>query len=312
VILKFALRLLVTVTNFLGFVVCLGTILSYFGEKNWLLDLLSHFRVLYLFYLLFCIVVSARNRSLQAFWSLFALLNLIPILPFYVPEFAQVQKTSRLRVMTINLESICNHNFDLATRYIKRVDPDIVSMQEIDSQFADYLKTNLPEYRYSKFITESAFSGIGILSKFPLEQSKIYQFGQNFPMIASLAKTSLGDILVFAVHPLAPYSEFMWRNETTFADGIAQLCKASQPQIILLGDLNTTPFSFQYRHMLAVTGLKDGSKGFGYQPTWLAELPILGIDHCLLSKNLVATVQKIGPNIFSDHLPLYLEIAKSR
>jgi endonuclease/exonuclease/phosphatase (EEP) superfamily protein YafD len=312
VILKFVWRAFFVVTNLLGFVVCVGTILSYFGEKNWLLDLLSHFRVLFFCYLLLCIIISLRQRLLLTVWCLFALLNLIPVLPFYIPESAEAQKKSHLSVMTVNLESICNHNFDRAAQYIKSLDPDIVSMQEIDTEFANYLKINLPQYRYSKFVTESAFSGAGLLSKYPLEQPKVYQFGQNFPMIASVVKTPLGDILVFVVHPLAPYSEFMWRNETTFADGIAQLCKTSPLQIILLGDLNTTPFSFQYRHMLAVTGLKDGSKGFGYQPTWLADLPILGIDHCLLSKNLVATFQKIGPNILSDHLPLYVEIAKSR
>ena len=96
--------------------------------------------------------------------------------------------------------------------------------------------------------------------------------------------------------------------EGIFFDGIAQLCRENLNSTILLGDINATPFSFRYQRALDITKLQDSNSGFGYQPTWPAQLPLIPIDHCFMSRNLVATTRKVGSNISSDHLPLYVEI----
>jgi endonuclease/exonuclease/phosphatase (EEP) superfamily protein YafD len=80
--------------------------------------------------------------------------------------------------------------------------------------------------------------------------------------------------------------------------------------MILLGDLNTTAWSHAFQKLVKQMDLKDSRKGYGLQITWPSMMPILGItiDHCLISDTISVLDHKIGPNIGSDHYPVYVEV----
>ena len=83
--------------------------------------------------------------------------------------------------------------------------------------------------------------------------------------------------------------------------------------VLLLGDLNATPWSHPFKRLLQETGLIDGSRGMGYQPTWPAGvLPLLiPIDHCLHSQELRVVHKEVGPMVGSDHYPVIVDFAFS-
>jgi endonuclease/exonuclease/phosphatase (EEP) superfamily protein YafD len=80
--------------------------------------------------------------------------------------------------------------------------------------------------------------------------------------------------------------------------------------VVLLGDLNLTPWSPRFRDLLDDAGLRDASMQLPFEPTWRAPLPFLGlaIDHVLTSPGLAVTCSRIGADVGSDHLPVIADI----
>jgi endonuclease/exonuclease/phosphatase (EEP) superfamily protein YafD len=77
-----------------------------------------------------------------------------------------------------------------------------------------------------------------------------------------------------------------------------------------VGDLNTTPWGHAFRALVLDSGLRDSSRGFGFQWSWPASFWPLGIpiDHALVSDGVNVLDRRMGPSIGSDHLPLVVDI----
>jgi len=85
----------------------------------------------------------------------------------------------------------------------------------------------------------------------------------------------------------------------------------SDPHLVI-GDLNTTPWSYAFSILTGDGGLVSTLDGWGNQGTWPTSIPTLGmipIDHCLISEGLVCVDRRIGDEIGSDHLPLLVTLA---
>jgi endonuclease/exonuclease/phosphatase (EEP) superfamily protein YafD len=88
--------------------------------------------------------------------------------------------------------------------------------------------------------------------------------------------------------------------------------------MIILGDLNASPWSHPFGRLLREGGLVDSTRGFGVQPTWRTHFgPVSGmltwpvqipIDHCLHSPGFVAVAREIGPACGSNHFPLFVTL----
>jgi len=64
-------------------------------------------------------------------------------------------------------------------------------------------------------------------------------------------------------------------------------------------------------NFLTESALKNAVFGLKHKGTWPTEIPFLfsPIEHFLLNPALVPVDFEVGPNIGSDHLPIFLEIA---
>jgi endonuclease/exonuclease/phosphatase (EEP) superfamily protein YafD len=62
--------------------------------------------------------------------------------------------------------------------------------------------------------------------------------------------------------------------------------------------------------LLEVGKLKDSEQGFGPQPSWSTEMliPFVPIDHFLVSNDIEVLNRVLGPNLGSDHLPVYVDL----
>jgi endonuclease/exonuclease/phosphatase (EEP) superfamily protein YafD len=84
--------------------------------------------------------------------------------------------------------------------------------------------------------------------------------------------------------------------------------------VIVIGDLNATPWSYAFSRLLRDADLIDSTRGFGVQPTWRTRYGPVGgmpawplqipIDHCLHSAGLATIAREIGPACGSNHFPL--------
>ena len=76
---------------------------------------------------------------------------------------------------------------------------------------------------------------------------------------------------------------------------------------LIIGDLNTTPWSHAFAILTLDGKLTSTLDGRGNQGTWPTHLPIpwmLPIDHCSHSAGLVCIDRQVGAFTGSDHLPL--------
>ena len=130
------------------------------------------------------------------------------------------------------------------------------------------------------------------------------------PSLSALLDVDGRPIRLLATHPLPPLNgryAFYRRDQLR---AVAQYCAASTEPVLLLGDLNASPWSADFRLLLREGGLRNGAQGQGFLMTWPAPLPLLAIqiDHCLHSADLHVRGVRSGPRIGSDHLPLLAEV----
>ena len=104
--------------------------------------------------------------------------------------------------------------------------------------------------------------------------------------------------------------------ELSHAAAVARRYIERGDRVILVGDLNVTPFSPAFSRLLAASGLVDAAVAPSQRPhlpaaTWGSRsqpLPGFAIDHALLGPGLDLVELRTGMSIDSDHLPLVLDV----
>ena len=119
--------------------------------------------------------------------------------------------------------------------------------------------------------------------------------------------------VLIGTHAVPPVnSEYAaWRNSHLAA--LPEVVSAASDPVMLLGDLNVSPWSFHFRRLIRVSGLRNASRGRGIHATWPAHLlPLLiPIDHCLYSRGIEILEKTVGSYVGSDHYPVLVEFAPS-
>ena len=293
--------------------VSLCTLLGFMGRFSWVLDLFAHFRVQYLFLLLLAIAVLLLGRKFRPalIFLAFAALNLMEVAPFYAsrPSMADREMPSH-RAMLINVNTHIG-NPALVTQVVTEADPDVLILQEINARWIDQLSDLANRFPYKVVEGREDNFGIGLYSKLPLQDSDVLHLGKaQVPSIQTNVMVDDAPVTVIATHPVPPAGRqrSAWRN-----DQLAELAGAipSEKPVILIGDLNATPWSHHFRRLVRESGLKDSARGFGVQPTWptfIAPLSI-PIDHCLHSDDILIHDRRIGEDVASDHFPVIVDFA---
>jgi endonuclease/exonuclease/phosphatase (EEP) superfamily protein YafD len=96
---------------------------------------------------------------------------------------------------------------------------------------------------------------------------------------------------------------------------LGQELAACKGPCVVVGDLNTTPWSSHYRDLLNVSGFRDCAAGRGFLPTWHAGLPVplrIRIDHCLVNSTVSVVAVEVGASAGSDHLATINDLLVAR
>lgn len=294
-----------------GVVGCAATLFGFLGRFSWFLDLFSHFRVQYLFGLLVLglLLLFGHRRKMAVTFLAFATVNLVPILPLYFGrQDMPADGAPALRAMLINV----NTDLGDAVRVgdaISAADPDILVLEEISARWMSDLAWLTNAYPHSLVQPREDNFGIGLFSKRPLTEAEVvYIGGADVPSILANVSVGYTNLRVIATHPLPPggrdYSR--WRNEQL--DRLPDYVRSPLP-VLLLGDLNVTPWNYHFRRLLSRSGLRDSAKGYGVQPSWPNFTPLLRIplDHGLHSSGIIIIDRRIGDDVSSDHYPVIID-----
>jgi len=295
-----------------GTLLCLFTLSGFFGDLAWFVDATTHFRAQYLVLLLLLAVFFGLARKFRrlVLFAVFGLVNLFPLLPLFQGAAEEpLPGVVRLRAMLINVQ-INNQAYGKVDQMIREYDPDFLVLLEIDDTWLDKLSCLAERYPHHESRARYDCFGIALYSKYPLVSSETVRVCKgSLPSVLGRFESEGRRLALFGTHPLPPWGRrFTLARDEQLGATPALLAKETAP-LMILGDLNCTPWSLTFQRLASATGCQDTAPGWGYQPTWPAgPLPLwIPLDHCLCSPGIRVLHREVGPSIGSDHYPVIVD-----
>ena len=238
-------------------------------------------------------------------------MNLAVLLPLYGGRPpAPLAAGQPFRVLLCNVESSNPHK-DRVAAMLRHYQPDIVVLEEVTQTWLAELRVVLNEYTYSTTEPREDNFGIALFSKFPLAHARVVYIGEaGVPSILAEVQTPQGRCTLLATHPLPPAGAEYSRLRNGQLAQLPLWTEHATSPLLLLGDLNLTPWNGYFRQLLRETRLHDSAQGRGIRPSWPANNPLLRIplDHALYSEGLAVVHREVGPDVGSDHFPLIVDV----
>ncbi len=229
----------------------------------------------------------------------------------------RADKADSVRIMTWNIHGTFGRNprFDLArvVKLIRRWDPDIVALQEVDSRRAlagganpfEFLATAVGVYGIGAKSLTGADGDYGqmLISRFPVTSHEIrdISFGEREPRraIRAVVETPQGPLIVVATHLGLSIHER--RHQAAL---LMELASGDAPAVVM-GDLNDWYWPGSVRAVLTrVLGAHTGFR------TFPAKFPLLRLDriYCRPRGALLRSFIDREARTISDHLPVIADL----
>lgn len=278
----------------------------------WPFELLCHFRVQYsvLFLSLAAVMAVLRRRRWAGVAVVLAVVNGWEVVPFYFASdplpTGQTQAAS-LRVVSANLFS-GNSEPEKALEFLRESDADVIALYEVTPAWEARLADSLPDYPYRRVEPQAGNFGIGIYSRLPFESVEFHALSDGDLAIRANVLCRGTKVDLIAAHTYPPGGRRTELRDQQL-ERLGELAREIHGPLIVVGDLNITPFSPSFRELCHRGRLLDARRGHGICPSWPAGRLVLGIpiDHCLVRDCRSGFVT--GPDIGSDHLPLLLDVS---
>lgn len=299
-------------TDVIALGLALATLLGFLGGLHWSFDLFAHFRVQYMQLCLPLIAITLWRRFNSRALTLFILaaVNYTGVLPLYFVRPAPTDGQP-IRAMLMNINA-GNGNTELVLGSVEQFSPDVLLLEEVTPKWAHELESLNTIYPYRVEKPQAGCFGIMLLSRYPLEHGQILQIGTaGVPSIAAELHCPQGVISIIGTHALPPVGSEGSRQRNIQLAALPVVIKEQRHPTLLIGDLNTTPWSPHFRQLIRDSGLKNSMKGFGFQPSWPVGVPFMKIpiDHMLHSEEIVIHARGLGPDVGSDHLPVIVDFS---
>jgi endonuclease/exonuclease/phosphatase (EEP) superfamily protein YafD len=295
---------------------CLATALALLAPLGWPFELFAHFRVQY-----------AVAAMLLAAWFIWRRRRWAVVLALALAAWHAWPGAERLLAapMTARCEgpafSVVTANVQFSnddhTAFLAWLDAhpaDLVVVQEVTEAWARSLVPR-PAYPHYELLSREDPYGIAVLSRWPLESvSQVDLAGDGLPSLAGVAQVNGEPVRFVALHTHWPVLPELARARDTSLRAAAELVRSATIPVVLLGDLNLTPDAPAFHRLLDESGLQDVMEGRGWRPTWRAGFwPFaLRIDHVLASPGLCVEQAEVGPDVGSDHRPVFARLALPR
>jgi len=253
----------------------------------------------------------------------------LPVLPSWGDDNVAA-RPERLRVVSANLYYFATD--EAATiAMLRNSGADIIGLVEVTPAWQKAVGTlaDIYPYRVDCYSVAPDCENI-LLSRLPLSNPRAGRLETDAPMLVAGDLQWQGrPMTVAATHITWPLSPAM--NERTGlvsnvddvpllvgslpatrqveqAEALARVLARLPADLVLMGDMNSTPWSRMQRALRAATGLENAAGWRLSWPSWLPAFLRLPIDHVLARGDLVVTSFVAGPKTDSDHLPVIAEI----
>jgi endonuclease/exonuclease/phosphatase (EEP) superfamily protein YafD len=204
-----------------------------------------------------------------------------------------------------------NSDYEALAELIRRERPDIVGLVEYTFDWRLGLEEVSKEFPY-RF--DAPYGTMGLALWFREKPTKIHSpewmNAESWPFLLAEFEFAGSPRNLWLVHPRNPLSRRGGPELSALANRIG-MAGGSQ---IVMGDLNCSEGSPVFDDFVRGSGLRDTRLGFGRQPSWPSNIPLIwiAIDHAFVSEDLAVLDRRLGPAIGSDHFPMILDIAPAR
>ena len=281
----------------------------------WPCSLLEHFRVQYVA----CgLVVAAAGAALRirGYTDLAVIATLVSALPVV----SDVTRTARplppdgahIRVLSLNVHTEAT-GYDRVRRLIADENPDVVALVEVDQRWLTQLAPALTAYTGRIEHPRPDNFGIALYARGEVTGSTD-ELATPLPTITASVSVAGTRFDAIVTHPIPPMSGADVERQRTQLDLIAARARATPGPIVVMGDLNATPWSRPFHRFVGRSGLCDSRAGFGVQASFPAASALLRIpiDHVLVSCAIGVRDRRIGRDVGSDHLPVIVDLVLPR
>lgn len=271
-------------------------------------DLINHLRLHFLetavaLFLVFALL-RARRLAMGAFTL--ALINLV----LAAPAFALTQKgepgSPGIRLVSLNVggESAEPRRIEA---YLRRQDADIVLLLEAGRTLVPMLDRIADLYPHRVDCMGEQLCRLALLSKQPMTDSHALPRSDTTPpAIVARLDADGRRFTLYGVHIARPL--VLDRHRRDF-DRLIGAVEAIEGPLVVAGDFNATPWSWEMTRLTLATGMVRG-RVFG--ATWPARRPMVAqflIDHVLARGAIDLVEVRSGHPVGSDHLPTIAEIS---
>ncbi|WP_372369271.1 endonuclease/exonuclease/phosphatase family protein [Candidatus Uabimicrobium sp. HlEnr_7] len=287
-----------------------GWCLQFFARFFWMFELASHFAVQYTIVALFFCIAHAvyRKWKLLLWFSVVLLWQIFIVCSIFLPqEEPQSQQTDQMTMLHFNVLR-SNNNYDEVIDFIKNTKADFVCLQEVTFEWEKACQELHELYPHRQGVSRGDSFGILFLSRHSFSYSKIEYFSRSStPSIVVKINQQNQEFTIIATHPLPPRTADYSASRNEQLQALAKYIGVVKNPLVVVGDLNMTPWSPYFSDFINATGLKDSRQGFGNQSSWpsMSFLLWIPIDHLLLSPGGKVYKRTTMNNYGSDHYPIF-------
>jgi endonuclease/exonuclease/phosphatase (EEP) superfamily protein YafD len=296
-------------------VAAIASVAGFAGGLWWGFDLFAHFRPQYCIAGLLLAASLAVARRMR--WAVGALvvaaINAIPVVSLYLEpaEAAGPPAAPALRLMSFNVFNF-NRDYAETLRYVQRESPDVLLLIEVSPNWVPTVRTLATQYPYQWIQVGDDATGIAMMSRVrPTAATTIHLAQRDAPAYLLTFQSGDTTLAVLGAHLNWPLGGRASEIRNAQLDAIARLARGHLGPLVVIGDLNVTPFSTHFGRTLREGGLRRCGSGAGLLPTWPARFfPFyIAIDHCLSNASVHAWNFRTGEYLGSDHYPISVQVA---
>jgi endonuclease/exonuclease/phosphatase (EEP) superfamily protein YafD len=290
--------------------IAVASLIGYLGRFWWGFELFTHFRLQYAGLAAICALGFLLLGELAGFFisTGIALFNLAFIYPLYRRESNPASPERTYRILTANILGK-NGQHQKIVQMVKDANPDFVLLLEYDHRHHESMSHDQLDYPHKQFLPQDDNYGLAFFSRLPVSSEIVYLNQDIVPALVARLELDGQLLTIIGTHPPPPRGQ----KKTALRDhqmaALARFASQQNGEIILLGDLNTTSWSYVFQDLLRDSKLLDSREGFGLQPTWPSNLPLMRIpiDHVLHSQGIQISNRSTGPFSGSDHRPVIVD-----
>ncbi|MDG1895442.1 MAG: endonuclease/exonuclease/phosphatase family protein [Fuerstiella sp.] len=288
------------------------TLLSLFAQDFWLGDLSANLRVQWVVGLIATGFVASVYRRWR--WLALHVLMLAVHLPFFGSLVQQTSSNAMTPAITVTTANVFTSNTDYVAiaGELRSTDADVIAVLELSSGLRKYLANAFrDDYPFSLVDSQDNGNfGIGLYSRHEFESAKLTYFNdESIQSIVAGLTVNGRRCQIVATHALPPIGKGGFSHRNRHLQLLAKEVQSLQKQapgvpVIVMGDLNLTPWSPVFTSFANAAELQRASHAFNCDPTWY-RYPVfpfgLVLDHVLATKELTCSSYDVGPDIGSDH-----------